>query len=70
MDDVSTREQLREFFKAVVEADGLGEAQRLYDCFTADVHRKYPPKDFADKTADGNLDAGFGRLAQGMKNGL
>ncbi len=70
MDDVHTRAQLADFFKAVVEADGLGEAQRLYDCFTADLHRKYPPKDFSDKTADGNLDASFGRAAQGAKNGL
>lgn len=70
MDDVDTREQLREFFKAVVEADGLGEAQRLYDCFARDVHRKYPAKDFSDRTLDGNLNAGSGHLAQVAKNGL
>ncbi len=56
VDDETAKLALRNFFEAVLQADGQVELRRMYESFYMKCHGTHPPvdKDWADKEPDGN----------------
>ncbi len=70
-DDETAKRVLRQFFEAVLEADGTGELRRIYHSFYLQFHGEHPPApaDWSDKTPDGTLNNNGGLKAQTAVNG-
>lgn len=56
VDDETAKLALRNFFEAVLQADGQKELRRLYEAFYEKFHGTKPvlPADWSDKEDDGN----------------
>lgn len=56
VDDETAKLALRNFFEAVLEADGQRELRRMYEAFYEKFHGPKPvlPYDWSDKEDDGN----------------
>ncbi len=55
-DDATAKLALRNFFEAVLQADGHAELRRMYESFYMQAHGVHAPgaKDWSDKEPDGN----------------